>query len=197
MKRLRILALLAALVASFSLYSTTTGVNTAQQALLEAFCDACGIPTTTNLRNLVASTVTLSDAQTVTGAKNFSGGIGGSGNRLAFAGQSTNPIQLAVTQTTPPTCATNCGTSPTLAGSDTVFKVTMGASGSPASGFIVTFNGTWSAAPICTGAMMLAGMVIGKLPTTLATTTTTLTVVTNGTAPSNSDVYGFQCMSGT
>ena len=54
-----------------AVFSTTTGTNRAQQALLELFCDACGQPSTTSLRDLVASTVTLSDSQTITGAKTF------------------------------------------------------------------------------------------------------------------------------
>lgn len=95
-----------------------------------------------------------------------------------------------------PTCATNCGTSPGLSGSDASFTLTMGAAGVPASGFIVTFGGTWPAAPQCTGSMALAGMVVGKLPLTFVTTTTTLTIVTNGTAPANSDKYHIRCSVG-
>lgn len=93
-----------------------------------------------------------------------------------------------------PTCTTNCGTTPTVTGIDSSFKVVMGTT--PASGFLITFNGTWPAIPQCMGVMALAGMVIGKLPLTLVTTTTTLTVVTNGTAPSTADVYHFRCSAG-
>lgn len=104
------------------------------------------------------------------------------------------PNQFRLLQTTAPTCATNCGTSPTLAGSDAAMTVTMGATGSPASGFIITFNGTWPSAPSCVGAMAKTGMVAAKLPLTLVTSQTTLTVVTNGTAPANTDVYHFHCI---
>ncbi len=97
---------------------------------------------------------------------------------------------------TAPTCATNCGTSPTLTGTDSSFTLTMGAAGSPASGFVITFSTAWDAAPQCTGSMALAGMAVGKLPLTFVTDTTTLTIVTNGTAPANSDMYHFQCSLG-
>lgn len=73
--RHRVAALLGvlALATSAFVFSTTTGTNRAQQALLELFCDACGQPTNTNLRDVIASTVTLSDTQTITGGKTFSG----------------------------------------------------------------------------------------------------------------------------
>jgi hypothetical protein len=105
-------------------------------------------------------------------------------------------VRMGSTQTTDPTCTANCGTSPTVTGTDSEFTVLMGASGSPASGFVITFNGTWAAAPQCTGAMAKAGMAVGKLPLTLVTTTTTLTVVTNGTAPATTDLYHFVCRGG-
>ena len=95
-----------------------------------------------------------------------------------------------------PTCATNCGTSPTLSGVDSSFTLTMGATGSPASGFVVTFNSAWAAAPQCAGSMAKAGMVVGKLPLTIVTTPTEMTVVTNGTAPANGDMYSFRCSLG-
>lgn len=102
--------------------------------------------------------------------------------------------QVRTAQQTVPTCATNCGTSPTITGSDTAMRVVMGASGVPASGWIVTFNGTWATAPSCIVTAALAGMVAGKQPIVVATTTTTITVTTNGTAPATSDVYTIICM---
>lgn len=106
----------------------------------------------------------------------------------------TNAAQLTTAQSVAPTCSSNCGTSPSVSGTDTAMTVTMGASGSPASGFVVTFNGTWSASPSCTGMPALGSMVVGKLPIAIATTTTTMTVTTNGTAPANSDKYHFHCV---
>lgn len=103
-------------------------------------------------------------------------------------------FQLSTAQTTAPTCSANCGTSPSVAGTDTAGIVTMGATGVPASGWVVTFNGTWPAAPSCTVTMALAGMAVGKLPLTVVASTTTMTVVTNGTAPSTSDKYAYTCV---
>ena len=114
--------------------------------------------------------------------------------KVLLQGTGTGATQLAATQTTAPTCSTNCGTSPSVLGTDTAMTVTMGATGSPASGFVITFNGTWAAAPACTGVPALAGMAVGKLPIVIATTTTTITVTTNGTAPSTSDKYNFVCV---
>jgi hypothetical protein len=111
---------------------------------------------------------------------------------LIATGSAAN--QLRASQATAPTCSTNCGTSPSVAGTDTAMIVTMGASGVPASGWVVTFNGTWAAAPSCVVQMALAGMVVGKQALTAATTTTTVTVVTNGTAPANSDKYAIHCI---
>jgi hypothetical protein len=96
-----------------------------------------------------------------------------------------------------PTCSSNCGTSPSVTGVDSSFTVTMGAAGTPASGFVITFSGTnWASAPQCTGTMGLAGMAVGKMPIVIATTASQMTVTTNGTAPSNSDVYHFRCSLG-
>lgn len=114
--------------------------------------------------------------------------------KIPLRGTGAGASQLAVLQTTAPTCSSNCGTSPSVAGSDTAMTVTMGATGAPASGFVITFNGTWAAAPSCVGAMALTGMANTKLPLTIVTTTTTMTVVTNGAAPANSDKYHFHCM---
>jgi hypothetical protein len=108
-----------------------------------------------------------------------------------FKGSGTGAAQLRTAQTTAPTCTTNCGTSPTVAGTDTFMTVTLGTT--PASGFLITFNGTWAAAPACTAAMGTTGMVVGKLPLTVVTTTTTITVVTNGTAPATGDKYHLSC----
>lgn len=113
--------------------------------------------------------------------------------KVLLQGTGTGPTQISSMQTTPPTCTSNCGTSPSVAGSDSDMRVTMGASGSPASGFVITFNGTWAAAPVCSATMATTGMVVGKLALTVVTTTTTITIVTNGTAPANSDTYAIMC----
>lgn len=101
--------------------------------------------------------------------------------------------QLRTFQTTAPTCTSNCGTSPSIAGTDTAMVVTMGATGVPASAWVVTFNGTWAAAPACVAQMALATMANTKLPIAVVTTTTTITVTTNGVAPANADKYAIVC----
>jgi hypothetical protein len=92
-----------------------------------------------------------------------------------------------------PTCSANCGTSPTVVGSDTAMLVTMGASGVPASAWVVTFSAAWRSAPACSVTSALASMVVGKQAIAVVTTTTTLTVTTNGTAPATSDAYMILC----
>ncbi len=95
-----------------------------------------------------------------------------------------------------PTCSTNCGTSPTVTGVNAAFTVTMGATGVPASGWVVTFNGTLAASPQCMVTMAKAGMAATKQALTVVTNTTTMTVVTNGAAPANGDVYTALCAIG-
>lgn len=110
------------------------------------------------------------------------------------SGATSTGLQIRTAQQTVPTCSTNCGTSPSVAGSDTAGIVTMGATGVPASGWVVTFNGTWASAPACSVQMAKAGMLVGKQPLTVVTSTTTMTVVTNGTAPSTTDMYQYICI---
>jgi len=100
--------------------------------------------------------------------------------------------QLRLRGPAAPTCSSNCGTSPSIAGSDSAMVVTMG-SGSPASGWVVTFNGTWAAVPSCTVTPAKTGMAVGKIAIAVVATTTAVTVTTNGTAPSAADVYAVQC----
>jgi hypothetical protein len=116
------------------------------------------------------------------------------GELITANNANTRKVVLQFTGT--PTCSSNCGTSPSVVGVDSAGTVTMGASGSPASGWVLTFNGTWSAAPSCSVTPALATMAVGKLPIAVVTTTTTMTVTTNGTAPANSDVYKYQCTQG-
>lgn len=113
--------------------------------------------------------------------------------KVLLQGTGTGPTQVAMTQTTVPTCTSNCGTSPSIAGSDTAMIVTMGSSGVPASGWVVTFNGTWAAAPSCSVTPALAGMAVGKIPIAVVVSTTTITVTTNGVAPATNDKYAIQC----
>jgi len=112
--------------------------------------------------------------------------------KVLLQGTGSGATQVSATQTTAPTCTTNCGSgSPTVTGTDTFMTVNLGTT--PASAFVVVFNGTWAAAPSCVAQMAVAGMVVGKQPLTVVTTTGQLTVVTNGTAPSTGDKYHIHC----
>lgn len=122
------------------------------------------------------------------------GAAGASRPRTGYFGTSLVTSVVRSTQTTAPTCTSNCGTSPSVTGGDTAGIVTMGATGAPASGWVVTFNGTWAAAPSCVVQSALSSMVVGKMPIAVQTSTTTLTVTTNGTAPANSDKYSYICI---
>lgn len=120
----------------------------------------------------------------------------GNGTYTAIVGNDKGGISWTLGDE--PTCATNCGTSPSLTGNNSSFTLTMGATGSPASGFVVTFNtaGVWVSAPQCIGQMGKAGMVVTAIPLIVVTSTTTMTVTTNGTAPANGDIYHFHCSLG-
>lgn len=101
-------------------------------------------------------------------------------------------MQLSFTQTTPPTCGTNCGSPGNVCvGSDTSMICTMGTT--PSSGFIITFNGTWPAAPSCAVTSALTSMVVGKMAIAAQASQTTLTITTNGTAPVAADQYAIIC----
>lgn len=114
--------------------------------------------------------------------------------KVLVQGTGTGATQLAATQTTVPTCTSNCGTSPSVVGTDTAGIITMGASGVPASGFVLTFNGTWAAAPACIVQAALGTMAAAKNAAVTVTTTTTMTVTTGGTAPGTSDKYAYHCI---
>lgn len=115
------------------------------------------------------------------------------GLAVRVQGSGAGAAQLTSAQTTPPTCSASCGTTPGVVGTDTFMRVTMGATGVPASPFTVSFNGTWAAAPSCVVTPGLGTMVVGKIAIAAPTTTTTIIVTTNGTAPANADVYFIQC----
>ena len=136
-----------------------------------------------------ATATALATARAINGVS-----FNGTADRFSGAGAAT---QITATQTTVPTCtaANNCGTGNgtfSTGSSDTAGSVTLGTT--PASGFIITFNGTWTAAPTCVVWMNKAGMAAGKSVLTSVTTTTTITVVTNGVAPATGDIYAYHCI---
>lgn len=139
--------------------------------------------------------INRTETATGSGAQNFVDfQRGGTSQFRVTSGKAAQGTQVSTAQATAPTCSTNCGTSPSVAGSDTSMLVTMGSSGVPASGWVVTFNGTWATRPACQVTMAKAGMVVGKQALTVVTTTTNLTVVTNGTAPATTDEYQITCI---
>jgi len=97
-------------------------------------------------------------------------------------------------QTTAPTCSASCGTTPSVSGTDTAMLVTMGATGTPASPFTVTFNQAWATAPSCTANAAKTGMAAGKAPILVVPGTASVVITTNGTAPSTGDVYAITCI---
>ena len=109
-------------------------------------------------------------------------------------GATANQVRTA--QTTPPTCSSNCGTGTiTVVGTDTAGIVTMGTTGSPTSGWVLTFNGTWpTQGPACIVTAALSSMATGKKPIAVQTNQTTMTVTTDGTGPGNSDQYAYHCI---
>lgn len=117
----------------------------------------------------------------------------GSDGLMSISPIASNGVHLTFGQDAATTCTANCGTDSELEGNDAVGHLTMGGSGSPASGFVVTFASTWPNAPQCHVWSSKAGMAVGKSPIVVATTVSTFTVTTNGTAPGNSDTYDYHC----
>lgn len=113
--------------------------------------------------------------------------------KILLKSSGTTASQVATAQTTVPTCTTNCG-SPgnVVVGTDTAGIITMGTT--PASAFVVVFNGTWAAIPSCLVQSSLASMVVGKMPIAVVATTGQFTVTTNGTAPVAGDKYSYHCL---
>lgn len=131
---------------------------------------------------------------TINGAPigNFNPNTGVFTSLLVNSGSSGAQFRMA--QLTAPTCTTNCGSTPTVTGTDTAMIITMGATGTPASGWVIRFNGTWTAVPACVAIAAKSGMAAGKAPIVASPTTTSVTITTNGTAPANSDRYAVQCL---
>lgn len=92
---------------------------------------------------------------------------------------------------TAPTCDAGCGASPTIAGSDSFFTVVMGVG--PSSPYTFTFARAWTVAPSCVGATAKTGMVSGKIPMNLQTSTTALVVTNLSANQVATDIYSFHC----
>jgi hypothetical protein len=147
-----------------------------------------------------SSTNVNGDARTLISAARFvrasvAAKSGGGNTTLTVIVKVANGFSPFPNQSTPPTCITNCGTNPTVTGSDRSMRVTMGATGTPATGFVIQFNGSipFINVPACSVFPALAGMTVGKTAVTVVVTTSTITVETNGTNPSNNDRYTILC----
>lgn len=183
----------------FRVTAAENWTSTNQGAYSSIYSTATGTISKAEVARFVASGATPTVFLNFNAVTSGNASIGVSSGLLAFAspvivttGSLANQIRTA--QTTPPTCLVGCGSTPTMAGTDTALVVTMGATGSPTSPFVITFNGTWAALPSCHGQMMKAGMVVGKLPIVASPTVTTLTITTNGTTPTNGDIYAVHCL---
>lgn len=137
-----------------------------------------------NVLNLTGAGVTVG---------NPSAGDPGSGVlRVASAVDlnATRTIWNGAATTGTPLCTNNCGTAPSLVGTNTAMRVTMGATGTPRSPFLVLFNGAWNAAPAC----------IAQLTTATTTTVSVVNSTTTGVSvntvigPAQGDVYAIHCL---
>jgi hypothetical protein len=89
-----------------------------------------------------------------------------------------------------PRCTNNCGTNPSVVGTNTAMRVTMGATGTPRSPFLVLFNGAWNATPSCIAQLTTA------TTTTVSVTNASTTGITVNTVigPAQGDVYAIHCL---
>jgi hypothetical protein len=94
---------------------------------------------------------------------------------------------LRTVQTVAPTCA-DIGKCSGIVGSDSAGVITIGAT--PANDFVVTFNGTWAAAPACTVTQQTTA---ANYVTKAAAAATTLTISSAAT-PTAADKYSYICV---
>lgn len=108
------------------------------------------------------------------------------------SGASTVGTQIKCSQAVAPTCSSACGTtgSPLVAGCDSAGVVTLG-TGTMSAAPVVTFNGTWAAAPACVATMSTQTGVLEVIKA--VATTTTLTTTLTGTAIAG-DKYQYVCL---
>lgn len=119
------------------------------------------------------------------------------GQTLVSAGTGTAPVwsdiprlgkQLRTYQATVPTCSTNCGTSPSVVGTDSAGLITLGST--PSNDYVLVFNATWGAAPICVAQQQTTG---ANYVTKSVSTTTTLTI-TGAAGPTAADKVKYICI---
>jgi len=106
------------------------------------------------------------------------------------SGATSTGTQIKCTQTTVPTCSSACGSTgtPVVVGCDSGGIITLG-TGTMSASPVLTFNGTWAAAPACVATQITtaANYVVKALSTT---TTLTITLAATATA---SDKIAFIC----
>lgn len=119
------------------------------------------------------------------------------GQTLVSAGTGTAPVwsdtprlgkQLRTYQATVPTCSTNCGTSPSVVGTDSAGLITLGST--PSNDYVLVFNATWEAAPVCVAQQQTTG---ANYVTKSVSTTTTLTI-TGAAGPTAADKVKYICI---
>lgn len=149
----------------------------------------------------VRARVSTYSSGTVTAYASGTSGVGDATDRpitiaapTGFAitnGATSTGTQIKTSQTTVPTCSSNCGSTgtPVVAGSDSAGIITLG-TGTMNAAPVVTFNGTWAAAPACVATQITtaANYVVKALSTT---TTLTITLAATATA---SDKIAYVCL---
>lgn len=110
---------------------------------------------------------------------------GASAQGVEEVSRNDNAAQIIRRFTGVPTIGGSCGTTPAIAGVDSALKITTG-TGSPTS-CTVTFNGTWSTAPVCTANATAT-------TTALNVATTTTTVIVSAAALTASETIHVLCM---
>jgi hypothetical protein len=88
-----------------------------------------------------------------------------------------------------PRCTDKCGNAPILSGHNSSMRVTMGATGVPASPFLVLFNGTWTSIPSCIAQQNTAS----GATVTVSNATTTGVQVNTWINPAQGSVFSIHC----
>ena len=137
-----------------------------------------------------ALAVNLTRTAVGSGVKNLLNLAVGGATRLAVSDGATGVgTQIRGAQATAPTCPTNCGGAGlAVVGSDTAGIVTLGAG--PANAFVITFNGTYAAAPSCVVQQQTSA---ANYVTKALTGATTITVST-AAGPTAADKFSWICV---
>jgi hypothetical protein len=92
-----------------------------------------------------------------------------------------------------PTCTNNCGTTPSITGNNSTMRVTMGATGTPATPFLVLFTTpAWTGIPACLAQIDTPGTTAATV--TRANATTTGVQINTVVNPPVGAVYSIHCL---